>query len=608
MATSAALRAVISAVDRVTGPLSKINKVIGQHIKAWGDVGRATAGLGGSVAQALGPLSAAAGALGLAGSGFGVGKIVETSAQFEKFSAILETVEGSAAKAKAGMAWVSDFAAKTPYQLAEVTDSFVKLKAYGIDPQKGALRSAGDAAAALGKQLNDAVEALADAMTGENERLKEFGIVANTEGNKITYSWVENGKQMTASANKNNKAQLQAVVTGIWNRKYQGAMDKLSKTWDGMWSNLQDTVSRFMVAIGDAGFFDAIKGELKALGDLINQWEADGTLKAVATEISGALVGALKGLKDNLVAIDWRGLADGAKRSWAELSRIVEAVGGWKNAVIGLFVLLNTGVMVAAAQIVAALGRVALVMAATAAKVVAAGVRMGVGLLIATGPIGIVIAAIGALAGSAYLLYQNWDKVVSWASSLWEQIKAIWQAGVSFVTSLISGDIAGAIVGLIDLGKSVLGALKTLFAPILDLMGISIPSIKVPETVSQTVSAVSAGAVSKAVVGAANDNVSQAVSGATKGNVSQAVSGAVAANSNVAPPPVPAASGGPATPASAPSPALAATLVKVEVMGRIDVRFADAPPGLRVDAGPTNHPGLSLNPDVGYRTVATGVR
>jgi len=571
MATSAALRAVISAVDRVTGPLSKINKVIGQHVKAWGDVGRATAGLGGSVAQALGPLTAAAGALGLAGSGFGVGKIVETSAQFEKFSAILETVEGSAEKAKAGIAWVSDFAAVTPYQLAEVTDSFVKLKAYGIDPQKGALRSAGDAAAALGKQLNDAVEALADAMTGENERLKEFGIVANTEGNKITYSWVENGKQMVASANKNNKAQIQAVVTGIWNRRYQGAMDKLSKTWDGLWSNLQDTVSRVLVSIGDAGFFETIKTELSGVLDLLNQWSGDGTLKAVSAEISGALVGALKGLKDNIVAIDWRGMADGAKRTWAELSRIVDAVGGWKNAVIGLFFVLNAGVMVAAAQIVAALGRVALVMAATAAKVVAAGVRMAVGLVIATGPIGIVIAAIGALAGSAYLLYQNWDKVVSWAASLWDQVKAIWQAGVSFVTSLISGDIAGAIVGLIDLGKGVIDALQSLFAPILGLFGGGGPSIKVPETVSRAVSA-------------------------------------VAANSNIAPSPVASLSGGPSAPASAPSPALAATLVKVEVLGQINVRFEGAPSGMRVDAGPTNHPGLSLNPDVGYRAMATGVR
>lgn len=39
------------------------------------------------------------------------------------------------------------------------------------------------------------------------------------------------------------------------------------------------------------------------------------------------------------------------------------------------------------------------------------------------------------------------------------------------------------------------------------------------------------------------------------------------------------------------------------VQGELKVRFIDAPPGLRVDPGTTNTPGLGFNPDVGYRSM-----
>ncbi|MDG4813775.1 hypothetical protein P8629_12270, partial [Hydrogenovibrio sp. 3SP14C1] len=85
----------------------------------------------------------------------------------------LETIEGSQEKAKASLDWIAGFAKKTPYDLAQVTESFVKLKAYGIDPiADDALRILGDTGSAMGKSLDQAVEAFADAATGEFERLK----------------------------------------------------------------------------------------------------------------------------------------------------------------------------------------------------------------------------------------------------------------------------------------------------------------------------------------------------------------------------------------------------------------------------------------------------
>ena len=117
-------------------------------------------------------LGAGAGAL-----GYGLKRaFINPAAQFERFETVLKTIEGSSEKARESMNWIDDFAVKTPYELAQVTDAFVKLRAYGMNPTDGLLRDLGDASAAMGKPLMQAVEAIADAVTGENERLKEFGV------------------------------------------------------------------------------------------------------------------------------------------------------------------------------------------------------------------------------------------------------------------------------------------------------------------------------------------------------------------------------------------------------------------------------------------------
>ncbi|MDK4675262.1 hypothetical protein QG061_10000, partial [Kingella kingae] len=73
----------------------------------------------------------------------------------------------------------------------------------------------GDTAAGMGKPLMQTVEAIADAMTGQNERLKEFGIKAEAiKGtNRIIYEYTDkHGRQMRAMADKNNREQIRATL------------------------------------------------------------------------------------------------------------------------------------------------------------------------------------------------------------------------------------------------------------------------------------------------------------------------------------------------------------------------------------------------------------
>lgn len=229
--------------------------------------------------------------------------VTETGAQFERMEATLRIIEGSAEKARQSMDWVVGFAETTPYQLGEVTDAFVRMRAYGLDPMDGSLRAVGDAAAAMGKTIMDGVEAIADASTGENERLKEFGITAETAGDRITYYWQQNGERMSRTVSK-NAGEITAALTDIFNARFAGAMLEQAKTFDGLMSNIGDRWTAFQRMVSDKGWFDFVKGQAGDFIDLFDRMRREGTVDRFAQSISDGMVAAgerVRGLGEALL-------------------------------------------------------------------------------------------------------------------------------------------------------------------------------------------------------------------------------------------------------------------------------------------------------------------
>lgn len=249
-------------------------------------------------------------------------QFVDTAAEFEKLQTILKTLEGGdVTKAKQNFGWISDFAAKTPFDLKTVTEAFVKLRAYGIDPIKGdTLLSLGDTASAMGKSVMEAVEAIADAVTGENERLKEFGIKAAKEGGKVIYSYTDKaGKQRQKAIDASNRDLIRSTLTAIWNEKYAGAMEEQSRTWQGMMSNMGDQWTRFTSRVMASGVFEWMKGRLGAALEEINLAAEDGRLQKWAEETG-------KAIKEFFEA-SWE-----LGKSIRDLTvATADFVGGWKN-------------------------------------------------------------------------------------------------------------------------------------------------------------------------------------------------------------------------------------------------------------------------------------
>lgn len=350
------------------------------------------------------------------------GGLVGTASEFERFQTILMTTEGSASAAEEAMGWVQNFAVKTPYELDQVTDAFVSLRAYGLDPTQGLLQTLGDTSAAMGKPLGQAVEAIADAVTGENERLKEFGIKASKTGSEIAYEYTNAaGESVRVAVDAGNRMAIQQTLMGIMNEKYEGSMGRLSQTWDGMTSNIMDMWTKFQMMIMNAGLFDWMKDKLRGVLDTINQMEADGTLLEWATAISNAIQTALTNMWEFAKGIRGIILDVGG-----HLSIAAEYVGGWKNLAMILagIVFAPTLISTAAGLVQIATGLAALTTALMANPI---------------------ILAIAAIAGGVYLIYRNWDTIGPYFQRIWTGIKTT----VSLVWDWLKAAFAWSPVGLI---------------------------------------------------------------------------------------------------------------------------------------------------------------
>jgi ubiquitin len=175
-------------------------------------------------------------------------QVINTTAEFQKMEAVLTTALGSNSAAKAAMDQIVTFASTTPFQVNELTDSFVKLANRGFVPTMEQMRNLGDLASSTGKSFDQLVEAILDAQTGEMERLKEFGVTAKSEGDRVQFTF----KGITTEVQKSDKA-IQEYLLSLGDLEgVAGSMEAISKTTGGAISNLEDNVTALFKNIGDS--------------------------------------------------------------------------------------------------------------------------------------------------------------------------------------------------------------------------------------------------------------------------------------------------------------------------------------------------------------------
>lgn len=230
---------------------------------------------------------------------FGVGAVVSTIRQFEDLQATLKAVMGSAEGAGVAFKLITEFTKTTTFQLEEVTGAFITLQNAGITPTSNALKDVGNIAAARGKDIRDVAQAIFNATTGEMEMLKQLGIVARVDGEKLNVTYKGVTQTIDRSANS-----IVDYIRTLSQAEFPNAIEERSKTLSGAISNLQDNISLFFMEVGDAGF-------KQALTDLttffIDAFAGARKLARVLGIVLGGAVNAitrsLKLLADNIEAV-----------------------------------------------------------------------------------------------------------------------------------------------------------------------------------------------------------------------------------------------------------------------------------------------------------------
>ncbi|QNB48212.1 hypothetical protein BR63_19215 [Thermanaerosceptrum fracticalcis] len=343
----------------------------------------------------------AAGYLGITGAAGLVGSAISGAADLEGYRNTLNVVMKDQKKAAETMAWAVNFANKTPFETDDIVQATVRLQSYGINA-KEVMTSIGDMAGVMNKDIMQAAEAVADAQTGELERLKEFGITKQMiidHANKTM-----RGKQVV-----NNKGQItdqkafNKALFSLMEERFKGGMEIQANSFRGIMSTVTGVFKTSIAqmagisATGEVkagGLFDTIKQKAKLLADTLTRWAQDGTLERVGERITGVfntLGSAIGWVRDNagwLIPVV-AGVTS-AIMAQSIIDKISKAYKAWTAITKGL----------------------------STAQLVLNGIM-------AASPFGLVALAIGAVVAAGVVLYQNWDTIKQKALELWEKLENI---------------------------------------------------------------------------------------------------------------------------------------------------------------------------------------
>jgi len=331
---------------------------------------------------------------------------LKAAADMESMNIALQTsFQGNQKEAKAAFDAINKFAAKTPYGLEEVMTGFIKLKNMGLDPSEEALTAYGNTASAMGKSLNDMVEAVADAATGEFERLKEFGIKAKSEGDNVTFMF----QGVKTTVGKNSK-EIEQYLKYVGNVKFAGGIEAQSKSVKGMLSTLRDGVVMTASKIGTT--------MLPRLKELMNQ------VTPVVDRIAN-WVSKNPGLTEGILKA-----AAGAMALSFAISAAAFAFGGVFKVISAGMAIINgyRTLMITVTAVQNAMAFSALA-GGTSMQILTAALKAA-NLAFLTSPIFWIVAAIAV---SAFLIIKYWEPIKNFFSKLWVGIKAIFWKAIDFI-------------------------------------------------------------------------------------------------------------------------------------------------------------------------------
>lgn len=261
----------------------------------------------------------------------GIESILTTGDKFERLSVQLEAIMGSMAEGERALAWIKDFTRNTPFQLEEVSEAFVRLKAFGLDPMDGSMQAIVDQASKLGggmERLNGITLAVGQAWA--KQKLQGEEILQLVERGVPVWELLEKatGKnvqelQKLSSAGKLGRDTIALLIAEI-GKSAEGAAAKNMSLLSGYVSNLKDSWQQFLAAIADSGALEYTKNLLGSIALKIEAMNQDGRLQALATKISDAFIAMGDAIQTALTGLSFDGLVSKIETSFATITTVMD--------------------------------------------------------------------------------------------------------------------------------------------------------------------------------------------------------------------------------------------------------------------------------------------
>lgn len=407
-----------NTLQQFQGQLNGLNLHINQTTNQFNQMGSAGTNAFGEIRNALMGL---VGAYGLTELSRG---ITDTIREFEALKASLKTVTGSEAAGGAAFEMIKEFAATTPFQLKEVTDAFNIMSRVGIVPTREELKAFGNIAAGMNKPITQFAEAVADAVTGEFERLKEFGVKASQSVGQVAFTF--RGHTDTI---KNNAKAIEDYLKTLGETKFATGLEDQAKTLNGAISNIKDNFELFAYEIGEGGL-------RVALYNLSTDFMAlSGTGQVTARQIGSALASAIELLRSGLK--EMAPYAEEAKAALVGLSAGAIAIG-------------IRNIAVAAAEATVAIGSMSLALLAT--------------------PVGWIATAVAGAAAAIYYFRDAEVQVGTETTTVWTTVLAIYDDAKERVLNFVNSTQAAFAIWKYAVNEGII-TVKTELVAFLQLIG-----------------------------------------------------------------------------------------------------------------------------------------
>lgn len=270
--------------------------------------------------------------------------LIGTNAQYEQYLTSFDVMLDGAEKAQAMMNDLTDFSAKSPLKLDEVSKATQLLLSYGVAEEDvlTRMRQLGDLAQGNAEKLDRVSLAYGQMLakgkvTGEELRqMTEAGVpmlqsLADVLGVTTAelQDYIEKGQVGIPALNK--------AIENMTSEggKFFGMMEKQAGTAAGMWSTLTDYAEQFSRTVGEETFA-YLKDQLAELLEVIRQMKESGELDELAADIgsdiaatlefAGNLITKLYEMKDVLLVVT--GAAVGYKAAMQGLAVVQSVTAG----------------------------------------------------------------------------------------------------------------------------------------------------------------------------------------------------------------------------------------------------------------------------------------